>query len=354
MKINNFAFIHREKPGEGEQVPISYARDLIATIQSPLSEGELREIVSMINQESEQIAQACRQEYREKLEEVKAAEKEARSIMEQHRPKLIEAEQELRLKQTEPGNWIKAAVFIECFIACFIVEFVLTWYTLPFILSVRQFSFVGVMLAIAPTTALVILDIVLARLIEEPWQRAQAAGSSRQRTASWLAMGAFLLALGAMNIYTVSMLAEAREESMKAKRNLERLTGEGEIVVDTEALNRAVLAVSICVAIDGALFYLIGMAELRRLRAWMNSRRKTDRLLAKQQYLESLHVLSEVEVAKNQALTEQIDALAETAAAHYRARHMLQVEKVKKLPRPQPSMRELANNILAKRIGAAA
>jgi hypothetical protein len=205
------------------------AQDLISAIQIPLSEGVERAVNDLIDKESKQAAQTYQQEELEKLNEVGADARGIRAQVEQHRTRLDEAEQELRLKQAESGSLVKAVIFIGCFIGCFVAEFVLMWDMLPFILSVNRFSFVGVVLAIAPTTALVILGVVFDRLIEKPWQKAQSGLSTMRRRASWAVMTVFLFGLCALNVYTVLSLASAREESLNVTRKLELLEGEGEI-----------------------------------------------------------------------------------------------------------------------------
>ncbi len=348
MKIQTFEIVH---PGQ-EQFRAPSAQEMIALMGPRSSEGEKREVINAISEESDQIVRACRQEQQEKLAEAEAAEKVARAKAERHRPRLVEGEQTLRQQEAEPGSLSKAATFILGFVACFIAEFVLTWYTLPFILSVKQFSFVGLMLAIAPTTAVVILAVPLARLIEKPWQKAQAGLSTMRRNASWIVMTAFLLGLSALNVYTVFSVAEAREEAMKAKRNLERMEGEGEVAVDTAALNRAILLVGICVAFDGAFFHLIGMAEWKRLSALWRRRREVTRLRSDQDDLDWEQAEAEARLAVQRERWGQIDAHAEAVAGQYCARLLFQLEQALNRPLPRQPARELVDEILVRKFNA--
>ncbi len=348
MQIQTFEIV---RPGQ-EQFRAPSTQEMIASIGPHSSEGEKREVINAISEESDQIVRACRQEQQEKLAEAEAAEKVARAKAERHRPRLVEGEQMLRQQEAEPGSLSKTATFILGFVACFIAEFVLTWYTLPFILSVKQFSFVGLMLAVAPTTAVVILAVPLARLIEKPWQKTQTGLSTPRRNASWIVMTAFLLGLSALNVYTVFAVAEAREEAIKAKRNLERIEGEAEVAVDTAALNRAILLVSICVAFDGAFFHLIGMAEWKRLSALWRRRREVSRLRSGQDDLDREQAETEARLSMHQERWGQIDAHAEAVAGQHRAGLLFQFEQSLNRPLPKRPTRELVDEILTRKIKA--
>jgi hypothetical protein len=329
---------------------VASAQEMINSIQPPLTETVKQAIVEAINVEGDQVADACRREQLEKLEIARAAEKSAADQTQQVRSQLEEAGKDLRSKEAEPDSLVKQIVAYASFAGCSVCEFVLTWYTLPFILSVPQYSLAGIMLALAPTTALAILEVALARLIEEPWRKTQLAGSSGGNKKSVAVMTIFLVLLSASNILMVAWLAKAREESSNAKRNLERMEGETEVKVNQDVLDRAIMAVSICVAIDGALFFLIGMDEGRRRRERMKSRKIAAGLSDELQQLETRRTDAVKQVMIEQGALAGLDARAEAVAEHYRARLVFQLEQVANRPAQPRRPREYVSDILAHRV----
>jgi len=343
MKVRNFEIVSSEE----QPARASHAEEMIAAIDRESSEGEIREVVNAINGEADQIKLSCKQEQREQLAAAEAMEKPARLRAEEHRPRLAEDEKRLRELEADPGNRLKVGFSYLGLGACGAAEFALTWYTLPFILSVRQYSILGVMLALAPTMAILILAEPLERLIERPWQRAQAALASLSRRKSEWVMVAFLVALSALNIYTVISLALARDAAIDAKRD-------SQVEVDEALLARAVILVSICVALDGAFFHLLAMDERKKLRTLKDKRLEVERLRAGQEEMDEQLRSAETEMAKQQARWEQVELYAETVAAHYRARLMFQLEQARTHPRPQRPLREVVSGILTRRFDASA
>lgn len=172
-----------------------------------------------------------------------------------------------RLRQALDGScgaslW-RACLYLFPFGICFAAEFALSWVTLPFVLNVRRSSPIGVALGLAPATALLVLEVVFARLIEDPWQKLRRAAQSRwPRAGAAVLMAVFLLALGAANVYTVYYLAEAREEISRVHHALLQ-DAEAAQTLDREVVRRAIILVSLVVTVDGALFALLGIRELR-------------------------------------------------------------------------------------------
>lgn len=322
-------------------------KEIIDQIQGNISDAGKAELLSMGQAESQQAAQAYEQTERLKFELAKAQKDELAAKRAQAGASLKEGEQELADQLVNPGEPFKGTIFMLSFVACFVAEFVLTWLTLPFILSIQRYSFAGLMLAAAPTTALIILDVVLARLIEEPWQQLRAATTRLRKCLSWCVMAIFLLTLGALNAYTIAQLAAAREEAMEAKRQLERIEGDGQVNVDTQALNRAVLAVSICVAVDGALFLLIGLGEWKRRQQRLLRQARVADLQAENEQLTEQFIQATAKVNALERIQETLTDKAADVAAHYRHRLQFHLEQFLNRP-PQPiPVAQLVEEILA-------
>jgi len=116
-------------------------------------------------------------------------------------------------------------------------------------------------LGLAPPSGLAVLEIFLARLFEDPWQRLHRGGASLRRLAINVAMGALLAALALGNVIMITHLAKAREESAKLQHALSASISTEAPAVDQDAIDRAILLVSILVSVDGAVFLLLSLGE---------------------------------------------------------------------------------------------
>ena len=168
------------------------------------------------------------------------------------------------LESIPAESWTKAILYLVCATIGFGAEFALTYATLPYILSVPQESILGILLSAAPASAMVVLDIVLLRVIEEPYQRRGGAGrwSGRIRVAL---MAAVLLAVAALSLYMVLILADVREQTTIVHTLVN--SGASHVELDKNMLKWAIRAVSAMVAVSGGVFLLYGLLGLGRLSA---------------------------------------------------------------------------------------
>ncbi|MCK4303624.1 MAG: hypothetical protein KAY24_05235, partial [Candidatus Eisenbacteria sp.] len=230
----------------GEQKSLTMpAAEVIANIGYPPSPKRLEDLKALIDAESRQVALDCIE--REKTEHAMALRERDRLSRESEETHQKLTEEEKRRANAPRGSVVRAAIFGGCAVACFLAEFALTWYTLPFVLNIRQHSILGVMVALAPASALAILEVIIARLFEHPWQSAQSAMStSRMKRATAVgAMVVFLLVLGAGNVTTVIYLAQARENAALVRQYHEQGGSAEQVELDTERLQRAIVAVSL-------------------------------------------------------------------------------------------------------------
>lgn len=272
---------------------------------------------------------------------------QTKSKLEHQRTAQKEAEE--KMKQAGPGRLILATLFVLCAVSCFVAEFELTWVTLPFILNITPTSFLGLMLGIAPATALIILDVVLDRLIEGPWQTIREAlkASTTRRVGAIAIMALFLLGLGVANIHTVILLAQAREEVARFRHELNAEDETAEPTLDRASIDRAILAVSVVVTLDGALFFLLGTRGFRRA---FDRRRCVRNLKRQNSEVTSLEAkLSETEArfSELEHVMNQLEERKSLVAEQYRKRTLLNIEKADNAWRSSRRSDELVSEILS-------
>jgi hypothetical protein len=360
MPINVFKTNQRANETSEGQI---FAEDLIRVLQPPCGAEEESRIERMIEVEAAQVEEDCRREIHTELEAARRNQMLAAAYHQEHLAALEREKDEVEKAKTIRASFILLVTTVVFFLACMIAEWEITWATLPYILGVKQHSFEGVMLSLAPITGLAILKVVFAFLIWDPWQKVREASASPRKTPK-IVMALFLIAVGAFTVFTIARLAEARSEIVKLKeltRGEDRiLAGASEqqqaaaeadrkqkIAAVMDKINWAVYVISICLAINGALFFLIFLTEWNRLRVLLISLLVLFRRSRKHAKSRAELAEAEIDLARKTKDCENIDTTARTRAEHYRARLLLLLEQaLKRPPRPRP-YRELAAERLA-------
>jgi hypothetical protein len=233
---------------------------------------------------------------------------------------LERARQSLADAARDHGSWFKAAIFGVFTAACFTAEFVLTWQALAFLFDLEGKTFLAVMLGLAPPCALAVFEVLILRMIEEPWKRLRHSTEAPpwRRRAAQVCMILFLAVLAAGNVQTVLFLAEAREEAARVKEIIISHP-ETPVVIDRQIVTRAVLSVSIWVTVDGAFLLLLAFSEARAANRAFLARRACARVTA-------LKAKAEEELARRVAALvccreawASADSEADLASAHYTA-----------------------------------
>lgn len=220
-------------------------------------------------------------------------------------------------RRIEPGSWWGFAAGAAGVVVCFGAEFGVSLKTLPYILNIDEQSLYGLAIAAAPPAAVAVFDLLLAELLERPWERLRLAARSWGRTVLWTVRCAVLTVAIVGNLFMLRDVARAREESMRA--DLAASSGDGvsaAAVIDRDIVNRAVLSVSIWVCLDGAFFMLLGVSNGRRL---MDRRRAERELRSAQAEQASL----ERECSRLEAERGSCDRAREVA--HQDAEHVEQL-----------------------------
>jgi len=217
-------------------------------------------------------------------------------------------------------------IFILCVVVSFAAEFTLTFVSLPFILDIDRWSFLGIMVSLAPPTALIVLKIVIARLLEEPWQKIQSPDQPRvKRVIIVSLMTIFLTALAFLNLFTVMKLQAAREEAMKAKAAIRKAEVE-KVNVNQQVLNNAVLYVSLAVTLGGAVFFLFGFFEFQRAARRAGIKKRVGQSWVQQEWLESEHSEARAQMKIAQRAYEESKTEGEIAAASFRQHRIGQLK----------------------------
>jgi hypothetical protein len=227
----------------------------------------------------------------------------------------------------EGGSLVRGVLLILCCAIGVAAEMALNLGTIPFLMDMPARSILGVAIAAAPTTAVLILDVILERGLEGPFRRRHLSTRGR-RLALFVGMGAFMVAVGVLIVGNVLLYGEIREEARSV------LSGVKE-AVDTGLLRRTVLALGVLVAVAAAWFYTLGAAELRGWHDRSRSRRRQAR--ATRAAEEAEKVARTARVAADNAGAEAADAErdATDVAAAFRAEALLQLE-LRLQPPPAP------------------
>ena len=300
-----------------ERIDFDSTSSLIQSAQYPLTEELHTALVKSLDVECGQLEQSVRDQEFARVLAAEGAEELALNRLQEARQAFVEADQAAKAHPAR-GSWVKAVIWTICGTACFAAEFVLTWTALCFVLNVERFSILGVLLGLAPPSGLAVLEVVLARLFEEPWQRVRAAAASPRGLLVHITMGVLLMALAAGNGLTILHLAKAREEAGKATRALADTHSTAPVQIDQEAIDRAVLSVSLLVSIDGALFLLLSLAEGARLRTRIRIDREVKR--SRNEFLRVEGELASAQSATGRAREswKTVDEKARLCADRYR------------------------------------
>jgi hypothetical protein len=321
---------------------------MIRSATWPLSQEAKQCFSATVEAEAHEYGLVTIRESVQSLVKAEADEAESKAEFDDASEHLADAEN--KLQQTKPASWIKAAIFDLSALTCFTAEFAFTFVTLPFLLNIAPTSFLGVMVAAAPTTAMIMLDVVIARLFEDPWQAVQEiASKSRLRKALLMGlMAGWLTALGAGNLYVVMLLADARQD---ASLIYQRLTDpETEITTeagdDSEIVKKAILTVSVMVTLDGAMLLLLGLNETRRCRQFTKARTTMVSLRVKRQALLQRWLHSEAHVKVCEHNYENVQERAKLAKMQYRGHRHYQLEQTLNALMRARKASELVDDIL--------
>jgi hypothetical protein len=156
----------------------------------------------------------------------------------------------------------------------------------------------------------------------------------------------FLLFVGAMTVYMMGRISEARSEATRAWENANRTDDRPPVEVDMEKVDAAVYTVSICLAINGALLFVIGHTELRKTLAYVRSLIVCRRLRSRRKKLEDDLSRASVELAKSRDRWERVVERATLASEHHRKCLVMYLDQSLKRRPARRSTREVISDLL--------
>ncbi len=322
-----------------------FAEDLLATLPSPLSDDQVNGLRGMADTEGAQAGSAYRQDKHAEMETAQTAKNHLDAKMKTTSARLETAEQELAKRRADPGSAILVVFAALCFLACVVAEYDVSLGTITWALSIRPDSFTGVMLALACAVSPIILKAPITQLIWEPWQQARSQSDHPHKTRRFVVLAIFLLGIATLTVYTVAMLADARSVVSHIK---EVLAADGNISgIDRTVINRAIYFVSISLAVNGALFFILALEEKNKLAACWRSRCSVLYLRFQQWRLGRRLARVEPRLNVAQAAWQRIDDRVAQAIRHYRDRLAILIGQKLKGPRQPRSYREMVNDVLS-------
>jgi len=302
-----------------ERIETASASALIEKARFPLSEEARKSWFQLLEAEEGQIAESVVARQFSELRTAEADEEAARERTAAAR-RMMTAAEETAAAAHSGASWVKVAMWGLCAAACFAAEFVLSWNALCFVLNVDKISVLGILLGLAPPSGLAVLEICIARLLEDPWQRLRKVSAAVQRWAVNLTMAGFLIALAVGNGITILHLAKAREEASKAARIYNDVSSaEEEFKIDEDVIDRAVLWVSMIVSWDGAVFLLLCLRDGVELRHRLAAIRAAHKARADCARLEAELSKSVAHAACVREAWRVVEQTATMAAKRYRA-----------------------------------
>lgn len=154
-----------------------------------------------------------------------------------------------------------------CFTICLAASYVFNSAAVPWLVSVSRDSFLGSALSLAPALLPVLLERLGATLfdIDDTWEALkQALLSAPNRYVRWLSRCSFLSVVFWLHLYTIRLIADLRGASGFLEHSGYAVTMTAH---QQSRIDHALLVLSLVVAFDGALFYLLGVHEMRRATA---------------------------------------------------------------------------------------
>ncbi|MEW6211319.1 MAG: hypothetical protein AB1631_23340 [Acidobacteriota bacterium] len=342
MKTGNYT-IH----GRGRKEFHPTARDYIDKIEPPFTQRDVRHAFDLIDTETEQVRDAERASSLSEMEQARNRHGLLAPRVEENRPRLEEAERELEVRKADRGSPTLGTFGYLFFVVCVGAEYSITLSTLPFLLNINRNSGEAHMLALAVVSAMMILKMVIGRLVWEPWEEARTRLGLRHRKVIWAIAVVFLLFVGTMTVYMMSKISVARSEATKALQNANRTDDQPLLEVDLEKVDAAVYVVSICLAINGALLFVIGHTEFRKVLAYLRSLIVCRRLRSRQKKLEEALSNAKTDLAKRCDDWERVDERATLASEHHRNGLIIHLEQSLKRRPARRSNREVIADLLA-------
>ncbi len=307
-----------------DSVPIISSLDAIKNLGGSITSGMKAVIRELIESEACLVAYDVARRFQREHREALAKYAEIIHKINDTEARLTDAGKALESALAAPGSLIISVIYWVCSACALICEFFLTNSTLPFALDLDPNSYQGLALSLAPAVAFIIVEQPIERLAESAWRK------------SYMC---FLMLLLVANICTAGLVAMARHE---VARWLQAVAmGEENIAFDDAALNRAILAISLVLVLDGALFLYGARREGSRWWKCWTARNKVAELRSRANQLraEEASQLAVVESCQTQVQENQPELIARDF------KKAMEVE-LEKLELVRPTSQEIVENAM--------
>jgi hypothetical protein len=303
----------------------------------PLRDHGRAHVEAFIEADVAMVQQAVQRRKHEIRAQAHAALANLRSQQSTHVPQVAAAE--AQCAASPAGSWVLAVLLTPFCLACLGMEFVLSWVTLPLLFGVERTDMLGIMLGLGPTGAVAVLKVVIARLVEEPYQRLRGARTTSRphQVAVVGALVLFAVALFSFNLYTLVLQADVREAIANAERTLRTSPSDYQPIDSRDA----VVAVSVAAAVDGAIFFLLAWNEGQLWRRRRTAHRQLARARERAEALDT--AVAQTEAALAAQLQESIDDAARVAGNRRRAELQLAAEQEEQRQRQARSTKEMVD-----------
>ncbi|HEY1754491.1 MAG TPA: hypothetical protein VGG72_03790 [Bryobacteraceae bacterium] len=330
---------------ENETITIPTFDDALRLISGRASLAEASALTELLQVSSVAYGQSYRRQKHRELKEAESAVEHTSRLKTKHEGLLADAQ---KLVASLPGGgWVVGVVQIAGFGTCFGAEVVFNLAILPWILGVPSRSFLGMALAIAPATAPVILDKILSHLlgVGDLVDTLPSGLIGYLRSVSRVA---FLAVAALVTLYSVWALGAARgvAGTIMNDPNATGMDGAQQHVV-----NLALLLVSLVLTVNGALFYLFGVHDLRRAAAMVRARAEVARLQGELTEIDSRLVKAVPVLEAGRRGWEQIEELEKSVVDAFFTNGKFRLEQVMARPVPVQPAHVRVKEILAGRLG---
>jgi hypothetical protein len=299
-------------------------KQVLEETTTPFTDKIWEALVTFLKADSLRVGRAVRKGESEALSQKEANADHVQEEIELNKARIEQAQR--YVDSIHPGCFAVGLVSLICFVACFTAEYVFNAAVLPWLVNVEAGTLLGIALSMAPATAPVILDRVIVTFfgIDDGWEMIKGALSPANRIARHTVRLVFMVAIGVLNLYAIRLLAEARGIAMflHMQETVTDIT-----ILQQSMLDMALLMVSIAVTVDGAMFYLFGLHEMRTSRQLAQAKQQLTELENREGSLGASRSVAKADLATARRHWEDIADLEKIVADAYVAEGMVLLEE---------------------------
>lgn len=300
----------------------------LKALTTPMTQSQYQKMFAWIESESRALGQATKRHIVHKHNEAK---NELRRLSDTLKPVQERCEQAAAAVASAPdGSWYATIVFCSAAVILMAIEFALTLRSLPQLLGFRSDGFWAYTISASPAVMIIALEVVIARLVEDPWRevRGRISKSHLRRWIMGFIMCVQLLLVGALTGLSVYYIGLTREDAGTKRQELASMAAgvddpasEGdaaEIDAAKARLRAAIIILSLAVALDGALVLVVGTHEGGLLREKSRRKKAHKRALRHQADTEDRYSKAQTEVDDTGSQLEAVDEHAEIEEEKHR------------------------------------